>query len=129
MPFTPVHVFEVFNLYGVRGVIVAAVILAAAILFVRLRRSWSGWVLLIGAVGLFIVMAARYAFEVSFAQGWLQRTPLLQGCVVSPALSKPVGIAEVISYFFWVGLVWCCVRIRRPRPNHAMERTAGSHGK
>jgi len=125
MPFTPVHAFELLHLWGVRGVIAAAVVIAASIFLLRLRRGWPARLLVIGAIGLFIVMVARFAFEFSFTHGWLQRTPLLEGCQVIPALVWPVELAELISYAVWIGLAWFCWRITRTRPNQAMERTAG----
>jgi hypothetical protein len=124
MPFTPIHVFDIAGLYGLTAVVVATVILAGAILLLRRDRCWPARLLLIGAVSLFTVVSARFAFVVSFTHGWLQRTPLLEGCVVIPAVSRPVEVIELISYCLWIGLAWYCFRIARTRPNVAIQRTA-----
>jgi hypothetical protein len=124
MPFTPIDVFDIVGLYGLAAVLVAAVILAGAILLLRRDRCWPARLLVIGAASLFIVVSVRFAFVVSFTHGWLQRTPLLEGCVVIPSVSRPVEMTELISYCLWIGLAWYYFRMARTRPNKAMQRTA-----
>jgi hypothetical protein len=64
-------------------------------------------------VALLIVEFADFAFDVSFTHGWVQGTPLLHGCIVTPSLSRPLGVIELMSYSLFAGLLWYSARAVR----------------
>ena len=87
-----------------------AIILLAATVVFRFDRSWPSSLLLVGAVALFVVTFFDFAFGFAFAHGWVQRTFLMQGCLVTPWLSRPLKLIEIISYSLFAGLLWYCAR-------------------
>jgi hypothetical protein len=98
MPFSPFRLVSIFG-YGAAAVAVAAITLLAAAVVFRFDRSWPSSLLLVGAVALFVVTFFDFAIGVAFEHGWLQRTFLMQGCLVTPWLSRPLKLIEIISYF------------------------------
>jgi hypothetical protein len=112
MSLSPYHILSVFA-FGIAAVAVTTIILVGAILLFRFDRSWPTALLLVGAVALFIITLEEFAFGFAFEHGWVQGTFLLQGCVVSPALSTPLRVVELISYCLPIGLLWYGARVVR----------------
>jgi len=96
--------------YGVAPVVVTVVFVAGAIILFRFDRSWPSGLLLAGAVALFVVTFFDFAFGFAFERGWVQRTFLMQGCLVTPWLSRPLELIEHLSYSLFVWLLWYCAR-------------------
>jgi len=98
---------------GVATLAVTAALLSLSLVVIRFDRAWPSWLLLIGATAAFIAIAADFLWVVAAERGWLQRSGLLEGDALSPVLSIPLTLLELMSFCIPAALVWYCVRVAR----------------
>jgi hypothetical protein len=113
LPLSPYRIILVLVGSSTNAVVVAGLMLGAAVAAVWFDRNWVTVLLLATVAALFVDAFGDVATGFAFGHGWLQRFGLLDGCMVSPKVTNPLGIIELFSYLLPVALVLWIVRLLR----------------